>query len=74
VHGGHRSQEVLDPAITPGPALVATRTIIVSPLPVRSARDPLRRGFDAGGLTPHNCAWLYRGTPTRPGSDDTIGP
>lgn len=29
--GGYRCQQVLDPAITPTPALVATRTIIVSP-------------------------------------------
>ncbi len=62
-HGGYRSQEVLDPAITPAPALIATRTIIVSPFPSDPPGTICAGGFDAGDLTPHNSAWLYRGTP-----------
>lgn len=61
--GGYRSQEVLDPAITPTPALVATRTIICSPFPSDLPGTIYAGGFDAGNLTPHNSAWLYRGTP-----------
>jgi hypothetical protein len=62
-HGGYRSQEVLDPAISPAPALVATRTIIVSPFPSDPPGTIYAGGFDAGDLLPHNSAWLYRGTP-----------
>jgi len=47
-HGGYRSQEVLDPAITPAPALVATRTIIVSPFPSDPPETIYTGGFDAG--------------------------
>lgn len=61
--GGYRSQEVLDPAITPTPALVATRTITLSPFPSDPPGTIYAGGFDAGNLTPHNSAWLYRGTP-----------
>ena len=61
--GGYRSQQVLDPAITPVPALVATRTIIVSPFPSDPPGTIYAGGFDAGNLTPHNSAWLYRGAP-----------
>lgn len=62
--GGYRSMEVLDPAITPAPALVATRTIIVSPFPSDPSGTVYAGGFDAGNLTPHNSAWLYHGTPS----------
>jgi hypothetical protein len=62
-HGGYRSLQVLDPAITPTPALVATRTITVSPFPSDPPGTIYAGGFDAGELTPHNSAWLYRGTP-----------
>jgi hypothetical protein len=61
--GGYRSLEVLDPAISPTPALVATRTIISSPFPADPPGTIYAGGFDAGQLTPHNSAWLYRGTP-----------
>jgi hypothetical protein len=61
--GGYRCQQVLDPAITPTPALVATRTIIVSPFGDDPPGTVYAGGFDAGNLTPHNSAWLYRGTP-----------
>jgi hypothetical protein len=64
--GGYRCQEVLDPAITPTPALVATRTIIVSPFADDPPGTVYAGGFDAGNLTPHNSAWLYRGTPDAP--------
>jgi hypothetical protein len=62
-HGGYRSLEVLDPTITPRPALVATRTITSSPFPSDPPGTVYAGGFDAGQLTPHNSAWLYRGTP-----------
>lgn len=61
-HGGYRSLEVLDPAITPTPALVATRTITLSPFPSDPPGTIYAGGFDAGQLTPHNSAWLYCGT------------
>jgi hypothetical protein len=61
--GGYRCQQVLDPAITPAPALVATRAIIASPFADDPAGTVYAGGFDAGNLTPHNSAWLYRGTP-----------
>jgi poly(A) polymerase len=64
--GGYRGQEVVDPAITPRPALVATRTIIVSPFADDPPGTVYAGGFDAGSLTPHNSAWLYRGTPHAP--------
>lgn len=62
--GGYRSLQVLDPTITPAPALVATRTIVVSPFPSDPPGTVYAGGFDAGNLTPHNSAWLYRGTPS----------
>jgi hypothetical protein len=64
--GGYRGQEVLDPAIIPTPALVSTRTIIESPFADDPAGTVYAGGFDAGNLTPHNSAWLYRGTPYAP--------
>ncbi len=63
-HGGYRSLEVLDPAITPTPALVATRTIALSSFSSDPPGTIYAGGFDAGQLTPHNSAWLYRGTRT----------
>jgi hypothetical protein len=64
--GGYRGQEVLDPAITPTPSLVATRTIIVSPFADDPPGTVYAGGFDAGNLSAHNSAWLYRGTPRTP--------
>jgi hypothetical protein len=61
--GGYRAQEVLDPAITPAPDLVATRAIIGSPFADDPPGTVYAGGFDAGNLRPHNSAWLYRGTP-----------
>jgi hypothetical protein len=61
--GGYRSLEILDPTITPTPALVATRTITSSPFPSDPPGTVYAGGFDAGQLRPHNSAWLYRGTP-----------
>jgi hypothetical protein len=61
--GGYRCQQVLDPAITPTPDLVATRTIIGSPFAADPPGTVYAGGFDAGNLTPHNSAWLYRGAP-----------
>jgi hypothetical protein len=59
---GYRGLEVADPAITPAPALVATRAIAVSPFPSDPPGTVYAGGFDAGGITSHNSAWLYRGT------------
>ena len=43
--------------------LVATRTMIVSPFATDPPGTLYAGGFDAGNMTAHNTAWLYRGRP-----------
>jgi hypothetical protein len=66
--GHYSSVEIVDPGITPKPALVATRTLILSPFPSDPPGTLYAGGFDAGNIRPHNSAWLYRGTPEFPES------
>lgn len=61
--GNYISREIADPAISPKPALVATRTMLRSPFRSDPPGTVYAGGFDAGNLKPHNSAWLYRGTP-----------
>ena len=61
--GAYTSVAVVDPAVKPTPALLAVRTIALSPFSQDPAGTIYVGGFDAGGVTVHNTAWLYKGVP-----------
>lgn len=71
--GNYTSREIVDPTITPKPALVATRTLILSPFPSDPPGTLYAGGFDAGNIRPHNSAWLYRGTPALSNTEGLSG-
>ncbi|MFC1610478.1 hypothetical protein ACFL6C_05935 [Myxococcota bacterium] len=61
--GTYELAEIVDPTITPKPALVSTRTLVMSPFASEAGTVIYAGGFDGNGVygINHNSAWLYRG-------------
>jgi hypothetical protein len=62
--GSYSVQQIADAGISPEPALVATRSIVISPFSTEPAGTLYAGGFDANHNPVHNTAWLYKGVPT----------
>lgn len=72
-HANYTSRAIVDRTIAPKPPLLAART--VSPTPFTTDDPPgtiYAGGFDAGGVTVHNTAWLYKGVPATPAESVTL--
>ncbi|MFC1610141.1 hypothetical protein ACFL6C_04235 [Myxococcota bacterium] len=55
--------EIVDPTVTPKPAMVATRAMVPSPFASEIGQVIYAGGFDANHVSDacHDTAWLYRG-------------
>jgi hypothetical protein len=61
--GTYRLAEIVDPTVTPKPAMVATRAMVASPFAGEIGQVIYAGGFDANHVNGvnHDTAWLYRG-------------
>jgi hypothetical protein len=64
--GTYSVHKIFDPAISPEPVLVATRSLVVSPFLSDALGTLYAGGFDTNHNPVHNSAWLYKGVPNAP--------
>jgi hypothetical protein len=60
-NGAYSFRTIVDPSITPAPALLATRTFAVTQFSDDPAGTLYSGGYDAHGEPSHNTDWIYRG-------------
>jgi hypothetical protein len=61
--GTYQLSEIVDPTVTPKPAMVSTRAMVASPFASEIGQVIYAGGFDANHVNGvnHDTAWLYRG-------------
>jgi hypothetical protein len=62
-NGAYDFHTIIDPSITPGPPLLATRALAVSQFNGDPAGTIYSGGYDAHNEPAHNTDWIYRGVP-----------